>query len=414
MSDPVSVAVFHDTLIEVGVALLLIVPAYWRPCRWPVLIVAMLALVPLLCMRPATGVVVFAIFAAMWIGVWRRVPGWATVSIATVAALLALQSSIGIHRSIWTRIITLQQAYAEQDLHDRLRYEERAPREPEAPFPVEVTAAFETLPPPGQSGRRSALKNLHDGTFIRFISSGGFGVSRMGSYWEREMTLPEVDANPLPEPRPEPPAYPADFTANASDSPRRDSSPSPPDVNPPSTSPDERQAPDPAAYRTLATNKHRWAEVKFLDPDAWGYVTGKQTAIGFEPHAFRRDGRTEEPSGFVVNDGWQLVSLQLVSLLKHDQPMAYVSATLPNMQTLGEAPVRPLDPFETAALDSLRQREELVVESTTNRIRMLGALRAGKACLACHSVRQGSLLGAFSYRLDREAPRLEPRKVDLQ
>ena len=47
----------------------------------------------------------------------------------------------------------------------------------------------------------------------------------------------------------------------------------------------------------------------------------------------------------------------------------------------------------------------VVVEATTNRIRMLGSLRASKQCLECHRGHYGALLGAFSYELLRD-----PRK----
>jgi hypothetical protein len=41
----------------------------------------------------------------------------------------------------------------------------------------------------------------------------------------------------------------------------------------------------------------------------------------------------------------------------------------------------------------------------TDRIRMVGSVRAAKDCLDCHSVDRGHLLGAFTYELVPEQPR---------
>src|SRR5262249_12600424 len=78
---------------------------------------------------------------------------------------------------------------------------------------------------------------------------------------------------------------------------------------------------------------------------------------------------------------------------------------LPRMDELRDAPTRPLRPFEKQALAALYEGEELRTETTTNRISMLGAIRALKACLACHQVERGDRLGAFSYTLLREPTR---------
>ncbi len=72
-------------------------------------------------------------------------------------------------------------------------------------------------------------------------------------------------------------------------------------------------------------------------------------------------------------------------------------------------PTRSLDPFETAALEQLWTQQDVVIDDQSERIRMLGALRASQVCLECHSVPYGYLLGAFSYELlksagDRESP----------
>lgn len=93
-----------------------------------------------------------------------------------------------------------------------------------------------------------------------------------------------------------------------------------------------------------------------------------------------------------------------MSLLKHEAAVAYVSQNLPRMDELRDAPTRALDPFETRSLDRLRSEEDLVIDDTPERVRMVGSLRASGNCLRCHSVRRGELLGAFSYELVPATP----------
>ena len=71
------------------------------------------------------------------------------------------------------------------------------------------------------------------------------------------------------------------------------------------------------------------------------------------------------------------------------------------MDELREAPTRPLDRFEASSLDKLRQGEDLIVGRSPRQLRMLGAIRSLKQCVACHGGERGDLLGAFSYRLGR-------------
>ena len=107
---------------------------------------------------------------------------------------------------------------------------------------------------------------------------------------------------------------------------------------------------------------------------------------------------------------WKTNQLQLVSLLLHDQPRVYVADNLPNMEELSGTDVetRDLDDFETEALKQLEAGEKTVTRATTNRILMLGALRASHDCLSCHATHKvGDLLGAFSYEFLRH-PKVKP------
>ena len=105
---------------------------------------------------------------------------------------------------------------------------------------------------------------------------------------------------------------------------------------------------------------------------------------------------------YVPEEHWAIHRMELVSLLKFKKPAVYVSANLPKMEELDDAVTRPLDLFESDALSQLQKGEDLVPHATTNRIRMLGSLRADKQCLECHDVKRGHLLGAFSYVLLRD------------
>ncbi|MEX0711027.1 MAG: DUF3365 domain-containing protein [Pirellulales bacterium] len=124
---------------------------------------------------------------------------------------------------------------------------------------------------------------------------------------------------------------------------------------------------------------------------------------GFQSHRFLAVPRL--PSKDQANAQWQVSRLELVSLLKHDLPVAYVSRLLPRMDQLADSPTRTLDDFEKRALERLRHDEDLVIQDGVQRIRMVGSIRAAKDCLDCHSVDRGHLLGAFTYELVPEQPR---------
>lgn len=96
---------------------------------------------------------------------------------------------------------------------------------------------------------------------------------------------------------------------------------------------------------------------------------------------------------------WRVVRLELVSLLKYKNPVAYVSKYLPQMNELQDASTRPLDEFELASLERLKPSADVVVDEQPDRIRMLGSLRASQSCMGCHSVKRGDLLGALTYEI---------------
>jgi hypothetical protein len=131
----------------------------------------------------------------------------------------------------------------------------------------------------------------------------------------------------------------------------------------------------------------------FLDPRRFGYVVSRTQVTGFLPHRF--SALPQAPRR------WQVQTLDLVGLVVHDQPVAYVSEHLPRMDELRQAQTRTLDDFEREALSALRKGEDLVSRESGERLRLLGAIRAVKQCTTCHGCERGELLGAFSYALRR-------------
>src|SRR5262249_52375121 len=106
----------------------------------------------------------------------------------------------------------------------------------------------------------------------------------------------------------------------------------------------------------MRTDGRIWAEeslywmhadnvLDFVYPVGFGYVKDRRNVAGFQAHQL---SFPPEPA-----HSWQLQHLDLVGLLLHEKPVAYVSAHLPRMDELREAPTRALDVFETEGLASL-------------------------------------------------------------
>jgi hypothetical protein len=210
--------------------------------------------------------------------------------------------------------------------------------------------------------RRSwALRELHENADRYFARAAGFGVMRMRSVSEYALKLDPRPEIKLP--------LPIDLA----------------EINP---------------LPTQLVDKHRKSMLDFVEPDRLGYVRARDSVSGFESHGF-----ATLPHSFSQgnsNGYWQVVRMELVSLLRHDEPRVYVAHVLPQMDELADVPHRPLNTFEQSALPELTTNEDIIVDLRPDRIQMLGAIRAGKKCLDCHTGQRGDLLGAFSYEI---APR---------
>lgn len=157
-----------------------------------------------------------------------------------------------------------------------------------------------------------------------------------------------------------------------------------------------------------------------------GYATSIDQAAGFRAHAVPNKptlrmreprwtqyyGRDPQGSPIKRPDDrlWRLKSMQLVSLLKDDEPRVYDDSAIPNMERLVGVPLRDLDAFETDAIEQLYQGEDVVIRSHRNRVRMLGSMRTMVQCQTCHATDRGELLGAFTYDFVRVG---EPTAMQL-
>jgi hypothetical protein len=91
--------------------------------------------------------------------------------------------------------------------------------------------------------------------------------------------------------------------------------------------------------------------------------------------------------------------VELVSLLKEEQPAVYVLDEMATPPRARLARRRSLDEFEERGLQAVRRGADLV-GSPEAPTRMFGAIRTRQECIDCHrGAREGDLLGAFSYFL---------------
>jgi hypothetical protein len=315
--------------------------------------------------------------------------GVGTACCAGVMAILLALIGIPLF-STWSRVERIAAEYPLVSLESRLDYERRpSPIASASPAPLAAHVEALLASREGEIGmirrwddRALHLRRLHEMSRADFVVAQGFGVSRMPGIHSDRLQLPPIE--PVPQPQP----------AEGYD----------PDAAPGPAGGPPREPARPPSGKLLAM--HQGGTRDFLDGERMGYVRDRDHVAGFAPHQFSKLPELKQL------EEWRVARLELVSLLKHDPPAAYVSKHLPNMEELDDAPTRPLDSFEASALARLRTAEDVVTDESPDRIRMLGSLRAGKDCLACHSVQRGELLGALSYVLVRaaRAPRPSPRE----
>lgn len=211
------------------------------------------------------------------------------------------------------------------------------------------------------SHRNWWLRWLHENQVDLFVDSPGFGVGRLRPPQEAAVRAQLQDRPPVPQPS----------------------------LGPDRSPPDQWESVAGPRFDSL----HDASVLDFVNPAGFGLFQDRTRVLGFQKHGF---SKVPDPA-----DTWKVGTIDLIGLLLHPEPVAYVSANLPRMDELRDAPTRPLDPFEAEGLGRLRGGEELFVRGSEKQVRMLGAVRATKQCLACHGGDRGDLLGAFSYTLRR-------------
>ena len=271
--------------------------------------------------------------------------------------------SLGITGSlIWSehaRFAELRRDYPFESLEGRLP-PEPATRNADLPEEAEMRLAHQEdlLDSRGVIYRRKQLQRVHENHIELFLNRPGFG-------WERMSEIP-----------------------HRNDIQTRDRKEYSGFENPA----EQERVQKSSTRKTDWFDLHQSGVFEFLNPSGFGYIKDREHVAGFQSHQFR-----QPPVLPVLTE--QVQSIDLVSLLLHETPVAYVSDELPQMDKLRKAPTRPLNDFESAGLAKLRKGEDLVVESSSSKMRMLGSIRRTKQCMECHGGHRGDLLGAFSYTL---------------
>jgi hypothetical protein len=218
----------------------------------------------------------------------------------------------------------------------------------------------------GTRSRNRALQELHENAVEEFASSPGFGVARMrGGISDRMLKLGLRSDDDIAQPGVRTTTWMSAGYADQLD-------PVPPDH-----------------VDSDIWELHRKSAMDFVNIPGFGYFKDRRHVAGFQSHRF-----AEKPAPVTY---WKLQTLDLVGMVVHDEPVAYISEHLPRMEELRQAPTRSLDPFEQKALIDLRRGKNLYVCTSPDGLRVLGALRCARQCADCHGAQQGDLLGAFSY-----------------
>ncbi len=169
--------------------------------------------------------------------------------------------------------------------------------------------------------RTGALTELHSAVYYLFISSPRFGVMRMPTAYNR-LSKKDYEAKSVKQP--------GTF-----------------DPLPLSLSEvDGLAGPSTTIFRPmLAMNITEFVPIASL-----GYIKDRRQAAGFLPHGQRDYAQPDDyysDHRHEVFKQYTLRRLDLISLLLHETPVAYVTETLPSMERVKDLQTRPLDAFES-------------------------------------------------------------------
>lgn len=281
----------------------------------------------------------------------------------------------------------LREAYPLESLTALLAYERRddTARPSQAVLPrlsSEVESQLTAFEANRQSSFRAhQLEDLHNRTRDEFVMAQGFGPTRMLAIRKATIQLPAAPPIPLPSAHEYTPEQPPREPLAAAEA-------------------------TPFVTNAELLMMHGRGVEDLFNQERMGYVRDRDHVAGFQSHAFSQspsisgsgdcgDDHPYEPEAPPL----QLVRLELIGLLSHDTPVAYLSRNLPRLDELRRASTRSLNAFEQASLNKLWSAEDVVIREENGRIQMVGSLRAAKDCLECHTAQRGELLGALSYEL---------------
>jgi hypothetical protein len=319
----------------------------------------------LLCGAPVVLAVFVLLSGALviWYGIRSRLRTFLPLVVVAVAIPYGLVGWSAAQNV--ARHDQLRQEYPLESLAGRVPEPRAALRVPLSAGAVEKLGQFEDAVR-GEAGftmRTYQLQALHERTTNEFVNSPGFGALRMAH--SGRITAESLKADSRPE-APSQPGSPAGWA------------------------PGEPFEPTSGADRDALVGLHTGGVLDFVNPRGWGYVKSRDRVAGFLPHRF-----SKVPEAKV----WVVQRIELVGLLKHPEPVVYLSDRLPAMTELRDAPTRSLDDFESAGLEAVRRGEEGFAARRGDVARFVGGIRAAKQCVECHGGERGDLLGAFSYTL---------------
>jgi hypothetical protein len=349
-------------------------------------------------------------------GVHAGPPDGAPQQDAPTVKAVAGRTGAGV--SVTPSAVELRERFPVVSLGKRLDYEARLPRVADHPKPKLADESRRKLDDLEKhysrklSGtvRADSLRLLHSAQVERFKKSEGFGISRMvrPEPAPQHLEYREPDAIPLAA------TSVADYVASPVAT-----------VVLPERGILEETGGAWTPSRDMLSSFHSQDQQIFASPWSLGWVKDRDQVAGFVPHGFGYLPELMHPETQTLPPGpvgnrapletrqarWLIARLELVSLLKFDEPAVYVSETLPRMKDLVGAKTRPLTDFEREALAALEAGDDLVTAPSTNDIDMVGAVRAITQCTGCHAAQRGELLGAFSYRLKRSPPLKAPART---
>ena len=321
---------------------------------------------PLFCLGSPVVAGVFGLLAVallIWQGVRTRLRTFLPLSLVAVAIPFALVGREAVKQAAVHD--KLREEYPLESLADRLPEPRAALRAPmNGSAPARLNEFEGAVQDEARSNRTTWLQILHERSVNTFVNNPGFGVVRMAG--PRRITEESLKDRSERGETPSQPGSPAVWgNGEAFESP-------------------------PTADREQLVGLHAGGMLDFVNPQGWGYVKDRTRVAGFLSHRFSKVPEAKT---------WRVQRIELVGLLKHPEPVVYLSDRLPAMAELRDALTRPLDEFESAGLEAVRKGEDGFAARRGEVVRFVGGIRSAKQCVECHGGARGDLLGAFAYTL---------------